>query len=107
MNKKLKEIYSTRAKIIKAMAHPTRLFIINELQKGETCVCELVKLVGNDQSTVSKHLSVMKNAGIIEDDKRGLKVFYKLKYRCIFSCLTCIERMVASNSRQLQKVVHL
>ena len=52
-------IYEAQATIIKAMAHPTRLMIIEELSKQEHCVCELTEMVGADTSTVSKHLSVL------------------------------------------------
>ena len=83
--------YCVRADIIKAMAHPTRLMIIDELSRGERCVCELTGLAGADTSTVSKHLAVLKNAGIVEDDKRGQMVFYTLKIPCVLKFLSCIE----------------
>lgn len=107
MNKNLKKKYEIKTKILKAMAHPTRLLIIEELKKGEQCVFDLVKLVGNDQSTISKHLSLMKNAGIIEDQKRGLNVFYKLRYSCIISCLKCIEQVEKQDIRRLKKIASL
>ena len=84
--------YEARARIIKAMAHPTRLFLVDELAKGEKCVCELTELVGADISTVSKHLSLLKNAGIVQDDKRGLMVFYKLRTPCVLKLFSCIAR---------------
>ncbi|MBM3853109.1 MAG: helix-turn-helix transcriptional regulator, partial [Verrucomicrobia bacterium] len=52
--------------------------ILDELAGGERCVCELVAAVGSSWSTVSRHLSVLKTAGVIADDKRGLQVFYRL-----------------------------
>lgn len=69
-----KRIYEIRAKIIKAMAHPSRLMMIDALAKGEKCVCELRDLIGSDISTVSKHLSLMKEAGIVTDRKVGQQV---------------------------------
>ena len=66
-----------KARILKALAHPTRLFMAEELANGERCVCELRDMVGADMSTVSKHLAVLKNAGLVDDDKRGLQVFYR------------------------------
>ncbi|HPM11343.1 MAG TPA: metalloregulator ArsR/SmtB family transcription factor, partial [Paludibacter sp.] len=63
MKKTEKTIYEARAKIIKAIAHPSRLLIIEELQRQERCVNELTEMIGADTSTVSKHLSVLKNAG--------------------------------------------
>ena len=67
MESKTRQKYEARAQVIKAMAHPTRLFIVDELAKGERCVCELRVMIGADISTVSKHLSVLKQAGIVED----------------------------------------
>ncbi len=94
MDERTKEIYETRAEIIKAMAHPSRLFIVDQLKNGEHCVCELTELIGADTSTVSKHLSVLKNAGIIEDRKEGLKVYYRLKCVCVLDFFSCVEKVL-------------
>ncbi|KAA3636033.1 MAG: transcriptional regulator [Calditrichaeota bacterium] len=100
-----KQNYEERAKVIKAMAHPTRLFIVDELSKGERCVCELRDMIGADISTVSKHLSVLKQAGIVEDDKRGLQVWYNLKVPCILKFFGCVEDVLRANVQQVRKVV--
>jgi ArsR family transcriptional regulator len=83
--------FEARARVIKAMAHPTRLFIIEELAENERCVCELTEMVGADVSTISKHLSVLKNAGLVQDEKRGTQVYYTLRVECITEFFTCIE----------------
>lgn len=106
MNAKEQALFEARADIIKALAHPSRLFIINELSKGERCVCELRDGVGADISTVSKHLSVLKNAGIVEDDKRGLQVFYRLRCPCILNFFGCIENVLEENARRRLAVVN-
>ena len=69
MKSMVKHQHEARAKIIKAMAHPSRLFIIEELSKHERCVGELTDMIGADASTISKHLSVLKNAGLVADEK--------------------------------------
>lgn len=97
MDAKTRTRYQARAKIVKAMAHPSRLFIIDQLAEGERCVCELTDMIGADKSTVSKHLSVLKEAGIVEDDKRGLQVYYTLRVPCVTSFFGCIEAVVKSN----------
>ena len=79
-----------QAKTLKALAHPSRLIILEELEKGERCVCVLRDIVGSDISTVSKHLSVLKNAGIVKDDKRGSQVFYSLECPCVLEFLKCL-----------------
>lgn len=89
-----KHLLLARTRVIKALAHPTRLFIVEELEKGERCVCELTAMIGADVSTVSKHLSVLRQAGIVEDDKRGNQVFYCLKVRCILNFFGCVETVL-------------
>lgn len=89
-----------RAKIIKAMAHPTRLFLVEELAKGERCVCALTRMVGADMSTVSKHLAVLKAAGILDDARRGNQVFYTLRCPCVLSFFECVETVMRRNAEQ-------
>ena len=87
----------SRANILKALAHPSRLLIVEELAKGERCVCELQEMVGADISTVSKHLAVLKKAGLVCDDKRGLQVFYRLLSPCVMNFFGCIESVIEAN----------
>jgi len=98
MNSELKKRYEARAEILKAMAHASRLCVLDELAKGERCVCELTDLIGADTSTVSRHLSVLRNAGLVVSDKRGNQVFYKLKCSCIDPFFNCIESVIKENS---------
>lgn len=107
MNKKVREQYEARARIIKAMAHPTRLFIVDELSRGERCVCELRDMIGADMSTVSKHLSVLKEAGIVADDKRGLQVWYRLRVPCILNFFGCVEDVLKQNARGGAELIQL
>ncbi len=90
-----KMLLNARAGVLKAMAHPTRLFIIEELEKEERCVCDLTEQIGADISTVSKHLSVLKQAGIVIDDKRGNQVFYRLRVPCILNFFGCVESVLS------------
>ena len=100
MDAKKYALYEARAKIIKAMAHPTRLFIVDELSRGEKCVCELTEMIGADISTVSKHLSVLKSAGIISDDKRGTQVYYTLRVPCVLNFFGCVESVLKTTARE-------
>lgn len=96
--------YESRVRIFKALAHPTRLFIIEELSRaGERCVCELTDMIGDDISTVSKHLSVLKNARIITDDKRANQVFYRLRVPCVLDFFRCVESMTADGTENKVK----
>ncbi len=105
MNTRTKQRYEARAKVVKALGHPSRLFIVDELAKREHCVCELTEMIGADTSTVSKHLSVLKEAGIVKDDKRGLQVWYSLSVPCILNFFGCVEEVLKSNIKQARKAV--
>ncbi len=96
MEQALKLRLERRAEVLKALGHPTRLFLVEELGRGERCVCELTALVGADISTISRHLAVLKNAGLVLDDKRGLQVFYRLCTPCALNFLDCVERVIAA-----------
>lgn len=100
MDSKIKARYEARARIVKAMSHPTRLFIVDELSKGRRCVCELTEMVGDDVSTISRHLSVLKNAGIVTDEKRGTQVFYSLRVPCVLNFFSCVESVLKTNARE-------
>ncbi len=86
-NAKLRE----HADIFKAMAHPSRIKIIEALADGKHCVNELTDLVGADMSTVSRHLAQLRNVGLIRDEKIGLQVFYELRCKCVLKFLDCVE----------------
>jgi ArsR family transcriptional regulator len=79
-----------RAKVFKALGHPSRLLMVEALGRGELCVCELRDLVGSDMSTVSKHLSVLKEAGIVADERRGTSIYYSLRLGCVTGFLSCV-----------------
>ena len=91
MNKNEKAALAAKTKVLKALAHPARLWMVEQLDQGELCVCKLVEGLGLDFSTVSKHLLVLKNAGIVVDDKRGKQVYYSLVCPCVLKFMHCIE----------------
>lgn len=91
--------YEQMTVVMKAMAHPTRLYILDKLNEKEHCVCELQELIGADMSTVSKHLSVLKNAGIITNRKHNNQVFYSLLCPCVLDVYQCIIEVNKTNIR--------
>ena len=104
MDKKVFIKYEERAKIIKAMAHPSRLFIIEELKKQERCVNDLKEMIGSDVSTISKHLDVLKNSGLVNSQKKGLKVFYSLCCPCILDFIGCIEKVIQDRAEEQMEI---
>jgi ArsR family transcriptional regulator len=83
--------YKAKAQIIKALAHPTRLFIVDELSRGERCVNDLTDMIGVEMPTVSRHLSQLKSVGLLEDEKRGPQVFYRLRVPCVLNFFKCVQ----------------
>jgi DNA-binding transcriptional ArsR family regulator len=79
------------AQVFKALGHPARVAIARELAGGERCVCDLVELVGLGWSTVSRHLAVLREAGVVADEKRGMQVFYRLELPCVARFINCLE----------------
>ncbi len=76
----MSEILAARADILKAIAQPTRLKIIEILREGERCVCEIFPAIDEEQSNTSRHLNIMQNSGILGRRKAGLKIMYRLKH---------------------------
>jgi ArsR family transcriptional regulator len=89
------------AQVFQALAHPARLLMVQALREGECCVGDLRQLVGSDISTVSRHLSVMKQAGIVGAEKRGNQVFYSLLVPCVVDMFGCIESVLAARAARL------
>jgi len=106
LNKKKRLLFQKQAEIAKAIAHPLRIAIIDFLKDGEQCVCDIAEFIGSERSNVSRHLSLMVNAGVLEYRKDGLKVIYKLKTPCIidfFSCTTtCLKQQLKDTEKLLK-----
>jgi ArsR family transcriptional regulator len=100
MDARTQALFEARARILKAMAHPTRLYIVEQLSRGERCVGDLQELVGADVSTVSKHLSVLNDAGLVRREKRANQVFYALTVPCVMNFFGCIESVLQTSARQ-------
>ena len=96
MDERRKTYLEAKSRVLKALGHPTRLLIAEELGQGERCVCEFVDMAGVDYSTISRHLAVMKQAGLVEDEKRGKQVFYRLRVPCVLNFMECVEEVIRS-----------
>ncbi len=97
MRKKTRQQYEARAKIAKAMAHPSRLLMLDLLQNQEMCVGDLTNEVGADQSTVSKHLAVLKNVGLIDVRKEGALSYYRVTCGCLDGFFMCLETVLKTD----------
>lgn len=97
--------YDARARIAQALAHPSRLLILEALREREICVCDLTEMVGADQSTVSKHLAILKQAGLVEMRERGSMNLYRTRCACINVFFECIENVLQKNLEAQQCAV--
>ena len=89
-----KSVFKYQAAVMKALAHPSRLMIVHRLGRGECSAGDLVELVGSDQSTVSKHLAILRHHGIVSDDRRGNSIVYSLKTPCVLDFFACAGRVI-------------
>ena len=105
LNKKKQMLFEKQAEIAKAIAHPLRIAIVDFLKDGEQCVCDIAEHIGSERSNVSRHLSVMVNAGILDYRKQGLKVIYALKTPCILDFFSCIAGVLKQQAKDNQKLL--
>ncbi len=108
LSRKKQLLFEKQAEIVKAISHPLRIAIVHFLNHGERCVCDIAEHIGAERSNVSRHLSVMVNAGVLGYRKEGLKVIYKLKTPCIldfFSCTTGVLKQQAKENEKLLKAL--
>jgi len=105
LSKKQQMIMEKQAEIVKAIAHPLRIAVVDFLKDGEQCVCDIAEHVGSERSNVSRHLSVMVGAGVLEYRKQGLKVIYRLKTPCIVDFLSCITTCLKQQLKEDNKLL--
>jgi ArsR family transcriptional regulator len=107
MNVRSRAVYEARAKVARALAHPTRLLLLDALRQKDLCVCDLTALAGADQSTVSKHLSILKEAGLVTVEKKGSMSVFSMQCQCLDGFFGCIESVLEQNLKAQQELVRL
>lgn len=91
-----------RSEVIKAMAHPVRLMVIELLKEGEKSFSELMKYFDIDKSTLSKHISVLKAAGIVSSRREGLETIFHLQVPCVTEFFSCVTAVIEDKIKQHQ-----
>lgn len=91
--------FAKQARMLKALAHESRLLILDRLSRGECSVGELREMVGSDLSTVSKHLALLRAHGIVENRRAGTAVYYRLITPCVCNFFTCASQVLKERSR--------
>ena len=94
-------VFKRQARVLKALANESRLMIIDRLSRGECSVGELTELVGNDRSTVSKHLAVLRSNGIVSDRREGNVVYYSLLTPCVVQFFGCASQVLSDHAEGL------
>jgi ArsR family transcriptional regulator len=89
-----------RARIMKALASPVRLKIVDELSRGERCVCELQPLFPKDKSTLSRHVAALRNVGIISERREGVRCMLRLETPCILKVFDCALNVIRSHAKR-------
>jgi ArsR family transcriptional regulator len=100
-------LYEKQAEIVQALSHPLRIAICDFLSDGPQCVCDIAEHIGSERSNVSRHLSVMLKAGLLEQRKEGLKVIYKIKTQCLFKFLSCISGVLKEQAQESRKFARM
>lgn len=100
-----KERSQAVAEVFKALGHPSRAFMVEKLKEAEYCVCELSEMIGADMSTISRHLSILKKAGIVIDRKAGTTVYYSLACDCLGKMLSGVENILRMKVESQTKVL--
>ena len=99
------KIFESQATILKALGQPTRLQILDLLKDGERCVCEIFPAISQEQANVSKHLSIMKQAGLLECRKDGLRIIYRIKNPEILNLLAGVSRLLKAQVKEQQNLM--
>lgn len=100
-----KMLFERQAEVAKAIAHPLRIAILDFLKDGEKCVCDIAEHINSKQSNVSRHLSVMVRAGVLECRKEGLKVIYRLKCPCMLDFFTCVTGVLKEQAQESKNLL--
>ncbi len=87
-------VYKHQAGVLKALANESRLMLIDRLGEGECTVGDLTEMLGRDQSTVSKHLAMLRAHGIVEDRREGNNVYYTLCTPCVRNFFACAKQVI-------------
>ena len=105
MNKNKQLLYEKQAEIAKSIAHPLRMAILDFLNNGDQCVCDIAEYVGSERSNISKHLAIMVNSGLLSYRKEGLKVIYSLKCKCVTDFFACAMDVIKQQAKENEKLL--
>ncbi len=88
-----------------ALAHPLRLKILEKLRKGPCCVCRIIPYVNGEQSNVSHHLTILRKAGIVSAEKRGIEVWYAVTDPKIFRLIDIMDDLIVNDLNRSRDIL--
>ena len=106
MSKMDADEFQARARVMKALASPVRLMILDELSRGERCLCDLLPLFNVGKSTVSRHVAALKQVGIVSERREGARLILKLDTPCILNVFECAMGVIRAEARKKAKWAH-
>ena len=99
-------VLELKAEILKALAQPTRLKILELLRDGEKCICEIVPAINGEQSNISRHISLMQKSHLVTTRKDGVKVIVKVSDPKVFEILDSISLLLKKQIVETGKLIH-
>jgi ArsR family transcriptional regulator len=99
-------VLELKAEILKALAQPTRLKILELLRNGERCICEIVPAINGEQSNISRHISLMQKSHLVTTRKDGVKVMVKVSDTRVFEILDNISLLLKKQIVETGKLIH-
>jgi ArsR family transcriptional regulator len=98
-------VLELKAEILKALAQPTRLRILELLRNGEKCICEIVPALNGEQSNISRHISLMQKSNLVNTRKDGVRVMVKVSDPKIFEILDSVTFLLRKKIIETRKLV--
>jgi len=98
-------ILELKAEVLKALAQPTRLKILELLRNGERCICEIVPAINGEQSNISRHISLMQKTNLVVTRKDGVKVMVKVKDLELFNILDGVSKILKDRFKEQEKLL--
>jgi DNA-binding transcriptional ArsR family regulator len=99
------QILKLQASTFNALAHPLRLKILEKLRAGPCCVCEIIPYVSGEQSNVSHHLAILRRAGIVQSERRGVEVWYETVDPKIYDLIETVNECIAGNFNRTRSLL--
>jgi DNA-binding transcriptional ArsR family regulator len=99
------EIFELKAGILKMLAQPTRLKILECLRNGERCICDIIPAIDGEQSNISRHISLMQKNHLVTTQKDGVRVMVKVKDPEIFNILDRVSKILKGQFKEQEKLL--